>query len=94
MEECKLAVQICIDMYLGVCSPKQERLCDQELTLPELTKTSMTMVDDKSLGLDGYPFEFYKVTWEFVGPNGQPLESIQESCPEEILGCTYQQRFD
>lgn len=50
-------------------SPRKEGLCHQELTLAEQIEVLMAMVDDKPLGLNGYPCELYKATWEFVGPN-------------------------
>jgi hypothetical protein len=37
--------------------------------LDELATSLKGIVDKKPSDLDGYPYELYKATWDFVGPD-------------------------
>ena len=42
--------------------------CEQAIFLDELTNAVHEIINDKALGLDGFPCEFYKATSDFVKP--------------------------
>jgi len=61
------------------------------MTLDELAMTFHPMVDNKSLGLNGFPSELYEATWHFVGTN--LLCMHKEASHPCSLGVGINQRF-
>lgn len=47
-------------------SHKEE--CGSPLTIDDLKKALSCMENEKSIGLDGFVYEFYKELWDVVGP--------------------------
>lgn len=47
----------------------QRTFCDQMLTPEDLKEAIFCMADDKALGCDNFPCEFYKALWPCVGPD-------------------------
>jgi exonuclease III len=49
-------------------TPPLADICDEYLTLEDLTKSLKTMKNGKSPGGDGLPVEFYVTFWHLIGP--------------------------
>lgn len=61
-------MQQCLDVVPTKVSNDQRRACsEQALSLAELSTSLHEMDGDKVSKLDGFPCEFYKVTWQFLG---------------------------
>lgn len=41
--------------------------CDQLLSIDDLKEAIYSMANDKALGIDGFPCEFYKAMWDYIG---------------------------
>jgi len=54
------------------------------MTLDELVDALNEIIDDKSSSLGGYPWEFYKATWDFVEIDS--LQVYKESIQSQMLG--------
>ena len=65
-------------------SKEQHRACALNLSLDELAETLLEMADDKALGLDGFPYDFYKATWEFARLH--LLQVYREALANDSLG--------
>lgn len=83
-KECKLFMQTSLDVIPHRLS-KQDRRCEQWLTLDELTIALMKMVKDKSPRLEGFMYKFYKAPWNFVEPN--LLLVYKEAIRKAIIRC-------
>jgi hypothetical protein len=79
--KCALSLQLC---HLYHCLPrlKGEELWSNQVKILTIA-TLKEMVDDKSLGLDGFMCELYKATRDFVGPN--LLQGYSEAVENQSL---------
>ena len=50
-------------------SNEESSLCEGEVTLEECTRALHSFKNNKSPGLDGFPYEFYSKFWDLVGPD-------------------------
>jgi hypothetical protein len=60
-------MQTCMEIVSRCLSEGQSRVCEHALTLDELTIALMKLIGDKSPRSDGFPCEFDKTMWDFVG---------------------------
>lgn len=51
----------------SILSTNHKVECDKPLSLKDLEEALSHMANDKALGLDGFPSEFYKKIWDLVG---------------------------
>lgn len=58
--------------------------CDTPLSLDDLKYALSQMANDKALGIDGFPYEFYKEFWDMVGPD--LLQVYKEAMVSGSLG--------
>ena len=50
-------------------SNEESSLCEGEVTLEECTRALNSFKNNKSPGLDGLPYEFYRKFWDLMGPD-------------------------
>lgn len=67
-------------------SKEQTRVCEQGLTLDRMIAALMEMVDDRSLGLDGFLWELYKASQDIVASN--LLEVHKEAIKKQTLSAS------
>ena len=72
--ECK---QRCLDSFTSFLPDSDQRLCDESISLLELTNSVKTLNQGKSSDPDGLTVEFYLRFWNLLGPL---LLSISEEC--------------
>ncbi len=60
---------MCISVTPNHLEFEQQAFYEQLLSLSNLKEDVYSMVDEKSPGCDGFPYEFYKHLWEQIGPN-------------------------
>ena len=59
------------EMFLGQngatkLTQELKNSCEGEITLDELQKALKTSTNNKSPGIDGIPYEFYKMFWPYI----------------------------
>ncbi len=66
-EETDSSAQDTLLQNLPVVGDENKEMCDQPISLEELTAAVTSSSNSKTPGLDGLPFEFYKTFWETIG---------------------------
>ena len=72
-------------------SENDKKMLCEPVTLAELKKALISLGNDKTPGLDGLTYEFYKHFWDQIG--GYLLKSLNESLTTGELSLTQRQNI-
>lgn len=87
--ESEAALVACTSAVPSKLSSEQKDELENVLTLENLASVLALMADEKASGIDGFPCEFYKACWSFIGLDLHHvyLEALRTGSLGDIINC-------